>query len=162
VGLWDWVQKFNPEHIYQCRRVAAFLIDETMVQIGHNEAWLWLAVEPLHRIVLGVYISRHRNMLVTGAFLRSLVKQYGRRIVYSDGGPWYPEACRTLGLEHRLHSPYEKSIIGRMMEYAKDRTECFDDYYPCVKQECSLSHVYKWIDLFVFMYNSTRTEGYTH
>jgi hypothetical protein len=31
-------------------------------------------------------------MLVTEAFLRSLVKQYGRRTVYSDGGPWYPEA----------------------------------------------------------------------
>jgi putative transposase len=55
VAVWDWVQKFNPEHIYPCRRVAAFLIDETMVQIGHNEAWLWVAVEPVHRIVLGVF-----------------------------------------------------------------------------------------------------------
>ena len=49
VAVWEWVQKFNPntEHIYPCTRVAAFLIDETMVQIGHNEAWLWVAVEPV-------------------------------------------------------------------------------------------------------------------
>jgi hypothetical protein len=71
------------------------------------------------------------------------------------------EACHALGLEHRLHSPYKKGIIECMMEYVKDRTECFlDDYYPCAKQEeeeegeCNLSHVYKWIHLFVFMHNN--------
>lgn len=69
------------------------------------------------------------------------------------------EACHVLGLEHRLHSPYKKGIIECMMEYVKDRTECFfDDYYPCAKQEeegeCNLSHVYKWIHLFVFMHNN--------
>jgi putative transposase len=33
--------------------------------------------------------------------------------VYSDGGTWYAEACDSLGLEHKLHSPFEKSIIER-------------------------------------------------
>ena len=135
-------------------------IDETMVQIGHYEAWLWVAVEPVHRSVLVVYVSRHRNMLIAETFLRSLIQLYGKHVVYSDGGTWYPEACRLLGLEHRLHSPYEKSIIERMMKYLKDGTERFDDYYPCVKQECNLSHVYKWINLFVFMHNTTRTNSY--
>ena len=36
-------------------------------------------------------------------------------------------------LEHRLHSPYEKSIVERTIEYLKDRTEAFDDYYPCMR-----------------------------
>jgi hypothetical protein len=31
-------------------------------------------------------------MLVAEAFLKSLVKLYGKHIVYSDGGSWYPEA----------------------------------------------------------------------
>ena len=52
-------------------------------------------------------------MIVTESFLRSLIKIYGKHIVYSDGGTWYPEACISLGLEHRLHSPYEKSIVER-------------------------------------------------
>ena len=30
-----------------------------------------------------------------------------------------------------VHSPLEKSIIERSIEYFKDRTESFDDYYPC-------------------------------
>jgi transposase-like protein len=35
-------------HLYPSTRVVAFLIDETMIQIGHNEAWLWVAVEPVY------------------------------------------------------------------------------------------------------------------
>lgn len=47
------------------RITAAFIIDETQIQIGSNEAWLWVVViEPIHRTILGVCISRHRNMIV--------------------------------------------------------------------------------------------------
>ena len=59
--------------------------------------------------------------------------------VYSDGGTWYPEACNVLGLKHRLHSPLEKSLMEGIMQYFKDRSESFDDYYPCSKKEkCNL------------------------
>lgn len=158
VAIWYWVQKFGSIQIYRRRRVSAYLIDETQVQIGHDEAWVWVAIEPVHRTVLGVYVSRHRNILVAESFLRSLVKLYGKHTVYSDGGPWYPDACHSLGLEHRLHSEYEKSLIERTIEYFKDRTECFDDYYPCIKHGggCDISHVYSWMRLFVFMCNNRK------
>jgi putative transposase len=45
VAIWKWVQRFNPERLYHRKRVSAFLIDETMLQIGTEEAWLWVAVE---------------------------------------------------------------------------------------------------------------------
>ena len=52
--------------------------------------------------------------------------------IVTGGRIWYPEACISLG--HRLHSPsYEKSIVERTIEYLKDRTEIFDDYYRCRK-----------------------------
>jgi putative transposase len=42
------------------------------------------------------------------------------------------EASISLGLKHRLHFSYGKSVIERTIEYLKDRTEGFDDYYfPC-------------------------------
>ena len=77
-----------------------------------------------------------------------MIRLYGKHIiiVYSDGGgSWYPEACNSLRLKHILHSPFEKNVIERAMEYIKDRTESFDDYYPCRKKkavECNLAHVY--------------------
>jgi putative transposase len=155
VSVWNWVQRFNPNIIYsRKRRVTAFIIDETMIQIGAREAWLWVAIEPVHSTVLGIYLSRHRNMLVIESFLRSLIKIYGRHTVYSDGGRWYPETCIFLGLNHRLHTSFEKSIIERAIQYFKDRTENFDDYYPCRHLGCDLNHVYNWIILFVFMHNA--------
>jgi hypothetical protein len=45
--------------------------------------------------------------------------------------------------------------MKRVNQYFKDRTELFDDYYPCVKNECDLFHVYNWIQFFVSMYNDT-------
>ena len=129
--------------IYRCKRVAAFLIDETMVQIDSDQAWLWIAVEPIHRHILGVYITKHRNMIVAESFLRSLIKIYEKHTVYSDGGTWYQEACISVRLQqHRLHSSYEKSIVERTIEYLKDRTEAFDDYNPCMRDGlCNLRHV---------------------
>jgi hypothetical protein len=44
--------------------------------------------------------------------------------------------CRFLNVEHHVHSPLEKSIIERTIQYIKDRTECFDDYFPCTRINC--------------------------
>jgi putative transposase len=40
-----------------------------------------------------------------------------------------------------INSSYEKSIIERIIQYIKDRTENFDDYFPCNKNKCKLKHV---------------------
>jgi putative transposase len=94
-------------------------------------------------------------MFVAEHFLRSLVKKYVNYPVSTDGGTWYPEACISSELKHILHSPFEKSIIERTMEYIQDKTECFDDYYPCRKKlNCNLNHVYEWVCvLFILLYN---------
>ena len=99
--------------------------------------------------MLGIYISKERNMLVPEKFIRSLVSNYGKHIVYKDGGTWYDEACEVIGLKHYLHSSIEKSLMERVNQYFKDRIESFDDYYPCVQIECNLFHVYNWIQSFI-------------
>jgi len=62
-----------------------------------------------------------------------------------DEGTWYPQACKFLKLEP---STFEKSIIVRTIQYIKDRTESFDDYFPCGKYNCKLEHVINWMNLF--------------
>ena len=156
-AVWQWVQRYEPHRVFDVRRIQAFLVDETYVQVGSFEAWVWVAVEPVHRYILGVYLSRHQNILVAQLFIKSLVERYGKHVVYSDGGTWYPEACRALGLEHRLHSPYEKSLIERANQYLKDRVEEFDDYYPCTRTVgCDLKHVWNWLNLFVDIHYARR------
>ena len=55
-------------------------------------------------------------MLVAELFLKSLVKLYGKHIVYSDGDSWYPQAFNSLRLKHILHSPFENSTVERAIE----------------------------------------------
>jgi len=97
-------------------------------------------------------------MLVAEKFIRSLVENYGRHAVYTDGGTWYYEACNILKLKHYLHSSLEKSLMERVNQYFKDRIESFDDYYPCTRNECNLFHVHNWIQFFVSMYNDTTSK----
>ncbi len=92
--------------------------------------------------------------VVAERFLQGIIKEYDKHPVSTtDGGTWYPQACRFLKLEHHIHSPFEKSIIERTMQYIKDRTDCFDDYFPCRKKKCKLKHVQQWRDLFADYYN---------
>jgi putative transposase len=88
-------------------------------------------------------------MFVSEKFLADIIKIYGRYPVSTDGGgSWYPQACEFLKLDHHIHSSLEKSLIERTMQYVKDRTEGFDDYFPCRKQNCKLDHIKQWIKVF--------------
>ena len=69
----------------------------------------------------------------------------------------YPQACNFMKMTHHLHSVYEKSIIiERTIQYIKDRTEMFDDYFPCRKDYCKLVHITNWLKLFVDTYNQMK------
>ena len=128
-------------------------MDETVLKVGSEYIWLWVAIEPKNRQILELYVSLERNMLIAERFLSGLVRVHGNHPVSTDGGTWYPMACKFLKLKHHLHSSLEKSLVERTMQYIKDRTECFDDYFPCRKENCKLKHVQNWLNLFVRYYN---------
>ena len=92
-------------------------------------------------------------MFVAERFVSSLIKHHDRHPISTGGGTWYPQACGFLKINHHLHFSYEKSIIERTMQYIKDRTESFDDYFPCRKKKCKLRHVINWLNLFVDFHN---------
>ena len=109
-----------------------------------------MVIESKHKEILATDISKERNMFVAERFLSQVVNKYGLHSVSSDGGTWYPQECKFSNLHHHLHSSFEKSIIERTMQYIKDRTEGFDDYFPCRKKnKCKLNHIKQWIRLFI-------------
>jgi putative transposase len=151
----DWIQKYKPEMLSSRKIcITEFIIDETIIKVGSEYIWLWIAIENDSREILQISISKKRNMFVAERFILNLVKRYGEHPVSTDGGTWYPQACRFLKLSHHIHSSYEKSIIERTVQYIKDRTEGFDDYFPCRKSKCKLRHIQKWFNLFVSHYNN--------
>ena len=155
VSIWKWIQKWHPRKISSERkRIEEYIVDETIIKAGSELVWLWVAIELENRQILALSISNERNMLIAERFLSGLVKIHGKHPVSTDGGTWYPTACRFLKLKHHLHSSLEKSLIERTMQYIKDRTECFDDYFPCRKENCILKHVRNWLNLFVKYHNN--------
>ena len=150
------MQKYKPEKISSKRKkINQFIIDETLLKIGSKFVWLWVAIESIHRQILKADISFDRTMLVAERFISSLINRYGKHPISTDGGTWYPQACRFLKVNHRIHSTLEKSLIERTMQYIKDRTEGFDDYFPCKKKKCKLNHVKQWLNLFIDEHNKS-------
>jgi putative transposase len=97
-------------------------------------------------------------MLIAERFISDLAKVHGKHPASTDGGTWYPQACRYLKLRHHhIHSSWEKSLIERTIQYVKDRTECFDDYFPCRLRNCKLEHVKNWMNLFIDYHNKELT-----
>jgi putative transposase len=150
----DWIQKYKPQKLLSKRKkIDEYIVDETLIKVGSEYIWLWIAIEPENRRILALSISKERNMFVAERFLSGLVKDYGNHPVSTDGGTWYPQACQFLKLDHHIHSPLEKSLIERRIQYIKDRTESFDDYFPCRKEKCKLEHLKRWFELFAYHHN---------
>ena len=154
VAVWKWIQRYKPKKIARKRkRISEFIIDETLIKIGPTYMWIWVAIEPENKQILAVTISKERTMLIAERFIVSLINRYGNHPVSTDGGTWYPQACRFLKLNRHIHSSLEKSLIERTMQYIKDRTEGFDDYFPCRMKNCKLKHVKNWLNLFAYQHN---------
>ncbi len=154
VAIWKWIQRYRPKKITAKRkRISEFIIDETLLKIGSSCMWIWVAIEPKAKKILGISMSNERNMLNAERFILSLINKYGKHPVSTDGVTWYPQACKFLNTQHHIHSPYEKSLIERTMQYIKDRTESFDDYFPCKLKNCKLKHVRNWLNLFISYHN---------
>ena len=97
VSIWNWIQKYNHQKIAsKKKKVDEFVIDETVIRVGSKVIWLWVAIEPKYRPVLTLSISKERNMFVAERSLSGLVRIHGRHPVSTNGGTWYPMACRFL------------------------------------------------------------------
>jgi putative transposase len=90
------------------KKIKEFIIDETLIKVGSELIWLWVVIEFESKRIVGITISKERNMFVAERLLSKIVVEYGKYPVSSDGGTWYPQACRFLNLKHHLLSSFKK------------------------------------------------------
>ena len=90
VSIWNWIQHYRPKKILQRKRrrkVQEFIIvdDKTLLKVGSQYVWVWVAIEPLAKVILGILISFERTMLlVAERFLKALVIEYGKHLLSID------------------------------------------------------------------------------
>ena len=94
----DWIQKYKPERLFHNKtKISEFIIDEAQIKVGFGYIWLWVDIESETKHILGISISKEQNMFVAHErFLSNVVKDYGEHPVSTDGGTWYPQACKFL------------------------------------------------------------------
>jgi putative transposase len=88
VSIWNWIQHYRPRKILQRKRrkVQEFIVDDkTLLKVGSQYVWVWVAIEPLAKVILGIRISFvERTMLVAERFLKALVIEYGKHPLSTD------------------------------------------------------------------------------
>ena len=53
VSIWNWIQKYTPQKISsKKKKVDEFIIDETLVKVGSEFIWLWVAIEAKNKEIL--------------------------------------------------------------------------------------------------------------
>ena len=157
VAIWKWVQQYSDytnNYRTDRRLVRAIFVDETLVRIDGIDYWLWIAYEPALNSCLMMHLSRERTLFVCYRFFKQLQKRYGRKPIFTDGAGWYNEACNWLRLKHYVYGIELKNLMERFIQHIKDRTECFDDHFPCRKDNCNREHVWNWLRLFLFYVNT--------
>ena len=153
VAIWKWFKSIILKSYYQREKGFKNLVyTRHCLKLGLNSL-VMVALGPKNRQILALNISKERNVFVAERFLSDVLRNQGKHPVSTDGGAWYSMACKFLKLKHHVHSSFKKSIIERTMQYIKDRTECFDDYFPCKLKNCKLKHVINWLNLFVDDHN---------
>jgi transposase-like protein len=55
------------------KNVGIYIDDKTLLKVGSEYVWVWIAIEPLAKVILGISISFERTMLVAERFLKDLV-----------------------------------------------------------------------------------------
>jgi putative transposase len=154
VAIWKWVQKYSgcADRLISADRrlVKEIFVDETLLRIDGRDCWLWIAYEPNLNRCLMMHLSRERTIFVCYQFFRQLRNRYGsRKPIYTDGARWYNDACKWLRLKHQIYDTGLKNLMERFVQQIKDRTECFDDHFPCRKHNCNNQHVWNWLKLFI-------------
>ena len=67
------------------KKIEEFIIDETLIKIGSELIWLWVAIGFQSKEILGINISKERNMLLAEQFVSILVGIHGQHPVSTDG-----------------------------------------------------------------------------
>jgi transposase-like protein len=89
-----------------------------------------------------MHLSKERTILVCYQFFKQLTARYCRKPIFTDGAYWYNTTCRWLRLPHKIYRPELKNMMERFIQQIKDRTECFDDHFPCKKVKiCKILHL---------------------
>jgi transposase-like protein len=65
-----------------------------LIKVSNDYVWVWVAIEPIDKVILDIRISFERTMLVVAEqFLKGLVNKYGKHSISTDGATYLVSAA---------------------------------------------------------------------
>ncbi|MDI6883920.1 MAG: DDE-type integrase/transposase/recombinase [Hadesarchaea archaeon] len=155
-AVWYWFQQVGAEIgelLVPQRQRRYLVVDETEVRTRDGLIWIFAAIDPENREIVGLHVSKHRELVDVLQFLKRCLRRCeGKPTLISDGGPWYRWPAQRLGLEHVVLSGGDRNYIERLFETFKDRIRTFDCFFPTERIESVQNFCYA----FGFFYNRCR------
>ena len=56
VSIWNWIQKYKAQKMAtKKKKISEYIVDETLIMVGSEFIWLWVAIEPENRQILVLF-----------------------------------------------------------------------------------------------------------
>ena len=63
VSIWNWIQHYKPQKLFHRKRgIYEFIVDETLIKVGTELVWVWIAIELKDKTILEICISYERSI----------------------------------------------------------------------------------------------------
>ena len=105
-------------YIFQKRKkvLSEFIIDETLLKVRNEFVWLWIAIEPIDKIILGIrsyFLGKEQCLLLQNDFYNKnwLGNMENIQSLLMEVHGIYPQACKFLNMNHHLHSSSSSLIL---------------------------------------------------
>jgi hypothetical protein len=95
---------------------SGFIVDETVNKIGSEFIWLWIAIEPTNKEILGFNISKERNMFVAERFPVQSFRRIWQTFSFNRWWNLVSTSLQVFEIRPHINSSYEKSIIERAIQ----------------------------------------------
>ncbi|MGD9535387.1 MAG: hypothetical protein AB7V56_16650 [Candidatus Nitrosocosmicus sp.] len=103
VSIWNWVQKYKPQKLKSTsRRVLEYIVDETMLKVGSEYIWLWVAIEPKNRQILALLllINLRKETCLLLKYIFQLWSKFMKNIQFQQtveyGTQWLSFSCSII------------------------------------------------------------------
>jgi len=165
-ALWYWVKKFRLFRESLHRVVAErggipeiIVVDETEIKTSQGSMYMWFALDPYNKTLLGFSITKGRSNLECLLTFRYWFKCWGSkpRIVVTDAGVWYP-VLRRLGIKISVIKGGLRSYIERFNATLKSY-RWFHSILHCtcpIRAVYGSTHLSGFLTLFMLHYNFVR------
>jgi putative transposase len=56
IAIRDWIQKYQPQRLLSnTKKISEYIVDETLIKVGSEYIWLWIAIETEKRQILALF-----------------------------------------------------------------------------------------------------------